>query len=291
MAMRDLADRIKASMVDEQVPLWFPDLTDDLAGLGWQKLAQTIGLMPIDYGTVRVMLGDRNAAREIVTHIQISPTTIDMADVSFVELVAESLLRQYEGSGVRFYSAEEIISTPILSCIKDAVAILNRIPSLQLTVASLVRSLHVIKPEDDDYDVSFSEPHIPFSVFVSVAEKRIRADALRAAEAIVHEAMHLQLTLIEEVVPLVAPSHSKYFSPWRREYRTAQGVLHALYVFRVIDNLLVELLSQNSFPEACYDFALERRAHIADQIHEVESFRDCSDLTLDGISFVNRLIG
>ena len=38
-------------------------------------------------------------------------------------------------------------------------------------------------------------------------------------------------------MPLVTPTERTYFSPWRNEYRTAQGVLHALYVFRVIDGV------------------------------------------------------
>src|SRR5207249_726495 len=99
---------------------------------------------------------------------------------------------------------------------------LKRVPTLLPTVLSLVRALHLVIPDDDDIDVSFSEPNLPFSVFVSVPHRGARTDALRVAEAIVHEAMHLHLTLIERVVPLVRSSGRRFFSPWRGEYRTAQ---------------------------------------------------------------------
>jgi hypothetical protein len=49
--------------------------------------------------------------------------------------------------------------------------------------------------------IRYSSPAIPFSIFVSVPPADERNVVARLAEAIIHEAMHLQLTLIEAIVP------------------------------------------------------------------------------------------
>src|SRR5262249_38045337 len=113
----------------------------------------------------------------------------------------------------------------------------------------------------------------------------------RVAEGLLHEAMHLQLTLVEAVVPLTSDSASTYFSPWRNEHRTAQGVMHALYVFRVIDAFLAEILMRDATPANWCRHASGRRAEIAGQMDDVRSFRACADLTPDGRRFVDRLLG
>jgi len=53
------------------------------------------------------------------------------------------------------------------------------------------------------------------------------------AESIVHEALHLQLTLVESIEPLVAesPAGVLVFSPWKNELRSFHGFIHGVYVF------------------------------------------------------------
>ncbi len=206
-----------------------------------------------------------------------------------IELLAEDITRKYQKDGVIFYSVEEINDTKVLDCLADAIEILNRVPTLAATVSMLAKSLHVIKPKDNNHDVSFSEPHIPFSVFVSVPFKRRQNDALRVAEGILHEAMHLQLTFVEQIIPLVKHGGETYYSPWRGECRTAQGVLHALYVFQVIDQFLEHLISTSSF-DKCTNYMHNRRKQISEQIAQVYSFQHCPDLTLEGQALVRRLV-
>jgi len=155
------------------------------------------------------------------------------------------------------------------------------------TVATLVRSLHVIKPDDEDHDVSFSEPHVPFSIFVSVPERRIANDALRVAEAIVHEAMHLQLTLIQPYLRFLNPDRGRYFSPWRGELRTASGMMHGMYVFSVIERFLEEARLQSDAERV--DHALHRRIEIKNQLGQLQSFQYSEELTEIGAGFVRRL--
>jgi len=207
-----------------------------------------------------------------------------------VEVIDEGLVSYYKDAGIEFYTAKEITSANLLGCIEYAMNLIKRVPNLHATVAALVSSVHLIKPQDDDYDVSFSEPHIPFSIFVSVPENRSLTKELRIAEAIVHEAMHLQLTLIDGVVPLVIETSKKTYSPWRGGYRNLGGVLHALYVFRVIDRFLEYLLSIDSYPAAQLIYLRGRIAEIEEQIRTVQTLYRSSELTMDGASFVRRLI-
>ena len=46
--------------------------------------------------------------------------------------------------------------------------------------------------------------------------------------------MHLQLTITEEVLPLVGAPEVHFFSPWRQTLRPVTGVLHGFYVFAVV---------------------------------------------------------
>jgi len=159
------------------------------------------------------------------------------------------------------------------------------------TVASLVRSLHAIRPEDTDYDVSFSEPTAPFSIFVSVPGRPNTNDPLRVAEAIVHEAMHLQLTLLEQVSGLVNSADGKYFSPWRRERRRAGSILHGVYVFYVIHCFLGRLTSIGSCPQSWLRHIGLRQREIRLQVDEMRSFQTCAELTALGSILVRRCVG
>ena len=55
----------------------------------------------------------------------------------------------------------------------------------------------------------------------------------RLAENIVHEALHLQLTIVESIESLVidVPGETPVFSPWKNKWRSVRGLMHAMYVF------------------------------------------------------------
>jgi HEXXH motif-containing protein len=290
VAMLDLANRIKSVLGNPYAVLWLPELTDELARVGWDALGRDINLTINNYGTARVLSVNTCAPQNIIAHLPTFPGAEGVKSSICVEALPTDLTRQYCEAGVSFYIPDEITDTKVLSCLEDAINILNRVPTLMPTVATLVRVVHLIKPEDDDYDVSFSEPHIPFSIFISVPKKRVAIDALRVAEAILHEAMHLQLTLIELIVPLVNSTNGRYFSPWRREYRTAQGVIHALYVFQVIAQFLGRVLLTYKCPAEWGAYIQKRRGEISRQICEIEHFQDCSELTATGTRFVHKLV-
>lgn len=290
-AMAELVERIKASLENPNGEPWFPELTSDLAARGWDNLYRDVRLTSDSYSTERVLSRSISAPREIIASLKTCRTTCATPSAISVEALTPKTLIKYRDQGANFCSPQEFSSSALLSCLEDALAIISEVPSLMRTVVALVRSLHVIRPEDADYDVSFSEPHIPFSIFVSVPEKRIPNDALRVAEAIVHEAMHLQLTLLEKVVLLALPSTNRYFSPWRNEFRDARGLLHGIYVFSVIDRFLEQLLSTGLTKTKTTKYLMARRRKIRHEMAELKWFSYSPDLTITGAYLAGVLVG
>lgn len=283
----DVLARVRKALLDASVPLWLPGLTTDLVGIAWRKLGRDLCLTRASYGTARMLRQDPGEIRRVVASLNIPSPDRAGSDAIPIELLPEDLARRCAGPEVRFFAAEEIVDNDVSVRIAQALETLGTVPTVLPTVCSLVRALHPIDPADDEIDISFSEPGLPFSAFVSVPGPRAVGGALRVAEALLHEAMHLQLTFAEAVVPLVRSTAGTYFSPWRNEYRTAQGVLHALYVFRVIDAFLALAPIEDPVPRR---HARERRATISGQVREIRDFRGCRDLTADGVAFVARLL-
>jgi HEXXH motif-containing protein len=260
--MGNLPYTVKAALTDPHTPLWLPDVTDALVAMGQQTLHLQTGITMSHYGTARVLAGDARAPRHVVACLSFGPGADGVASDMLAECLMGDVARRYQEVGLAFYPPDITASAPILNCVQEAIDILTSLPTLHATVAKLVRVCHLIKPEDD-YDVSYSDPQVPFSIFVSVPQRRRPHDALRVAESIVHEAMHLQLTLLEQATPLVHPSDAKYFSPWKGAYRSPQGVLHALYVFRVIAQYLERLLELPGWSLSSIDHMRHRRREIA----------------------------
>jgi hypothetical protein len=285
----DLIERVKAALKNLDDSPWLPGLTNDLANIGWHELHRDIGLSPSEYSTARVMARDLDVPRSIVSLVQIALSGENPDWVLQIETLGEEFTFHFEKRGIKFYTVEEINGVKVSKGFMEAVNTLKCVPTLFATIAALVKSVHLIDAGDDDYDISFSEPHVPFSIFISVPHCCTLSGHLRVAEAVVHEAMHLQLTLIEKVVPLVATTRNKYFSPWRGEYRTAQGVMHALYVFRVIDEFLGRIPAMSYSAEEG-EYLKSRRAEINTQIQELQSFQNCPELTKEGAHFVRRLV-
>jgi hypothetical protein len=285
----DMTQRIFASLTDTNSCLWFPQLTEDLVETRLRKLEKVIGITASNYGTERVILKDANASRDIIISLPIyNDSETPKVNIQIEEL-SRNTIEQYESSGVNFYKKEEIISSEVLNCLSDAFQIIRKVPSLFTTVVTLAKSLHIIKPESDEYDVSFSEPHIPFSIFVSAPQTNSEINALRVAEAIIHEAMHLQLTFIERHISLVISGEEMFFSPWKMEYRSPNGILHALFVFCVIDRFLMLLLNQEfSFEQVSH--INNRQIAIANEINQIQTFGNYSGLTSIGRTFVKCLI-
>ena len=288
--MADLLQNIRAVLKNRSTPLWFPGLAAPLTARRWRTLHQQAAITKNDYGTRRVRAGNAGVPRHIVDRLPLSPCGEDTASVILIETLPENDLRKYQEMGLAFYSRAELTTSTIFDCLRDAIHILAHVPTLQKTVGSLVRVCHILKPEDDDYDVSHSDPYVPFSIFISIPRQRKVNCELRIAESIVHEAMHLQLTLLEQALPLICPSDDTYFSPWKGELRSPQGILHALYVFRVVDQFLEQLLTLSIGSSESVDYIRDRRTEVAQQVRHIEPFAECPALTELGTCLVRRLL-
>jgi HEXXH motif-containing protein len=275
--MSNLWEQIRASFANLNNAPWFPDLTNALVAQKWKEMGADMNLTVESYGTTRILRHSVDAPRRIIAVVN-SPQSCCAPSV-FMEDIEDELADLYRNVGVRFYATPELKTSTILCCLQEAFSILGYINGVKETVESLIRSLHVIKPRDRDHDISFSEPHIPFSVFVSVAKKRIAGDALRLAESILHEAMHLQLTLVEGIAPLIKSRSNRYFSPWRGEMRDAEGILHGLYVFTVLEGFFRELQKLRGLDQFSQRHIQIRRSEIQRQIAQLDSFRTSNDLT------------
>jgi len=291
----NLSERAATALTATESELWLPHLTYDLTRPAWRRLKDEFNIERLGYGSARVLLKDASAVRNAAFHILFKDSEDTARDLILIEVLPKVIARHYENSGIDFYapargSLDEPQKSEISNCLCKAFELIKQIPSLWRTVIDLVRCIHLIRTETDEYDVSFSEPHIPFSIFISVPQVDNTINVLRVAEAIIHEAMHLQLTLIEAVVPLTFNSEEKFYSPWKDEHRSVGGVLHALYVFRILHSFFTNLLDFNSMLSVEKDYIEERRGLIAEQIIQINDFANCAGLTSLGKVFIRNLL-
>ena len=162
-------------------------------------------------------------------------------------------------------------------------------PFLWSSVSELAWRCHIVLPLNDDYDVSFSDPAIPFSIFVSAPARNDRSSILRVAESLIHETMHLQLTLFEGLCPLVDTASTwSMYSPWKQQKRSAQGVLHGLYVFCVL-RWMWRQISQTTRDRTDREFALRRISEIDEEVSAVRALEESPALTEEGRHFLHQL--
>jgi HEXXH motif-containing protein len=145
----------------------------------------------------------------------------------------------------------------------DRAADLIRVaPQLEAVVRRCVQEILVLKAPDDSFDISHSEPRWASRIFISVPASSFVAD-LRVAEAVVHEAMHLNLTFLEKRLQLVASTELLY-SPWKFEERPASGVLHGLYVFACIYRFFAHVSQAVPLDD-------RKRCHVEQRIAEIQT--------------------
>jgi HEXXH motif-containing protein len=261
-------------------PRWFPGLARYLASAQWSVLADR-GIDPSTYGTERILDGRAP-----------SPSTLgwlrSIGRLIAVEPFGSAMADRYEPLGVAPLDDEALIASAIFR-LDAALGIVATVPGISAAIESLVHSVHLIPTRGPEYDASYSDPEVPFSVFIGIHAGDGTVDRLRLAESIVHEAMHLQLTLIEGFVPLVSGDVFPAYSPWQDRQRPAQGLLHGLYVFRGIQDFLAAI-----DPRLLDDGGLihiERRvALIQEECVQLAALPASSDLTDEGRRLASRLL-
>jgi hypothetical protein len=168
----------------------------------------------------------------------------------------------------------------------DAAAAIAWAPSLAAIVATRVGSVHLLLA-DFGYDVSQSEPQWHDRIFVSVPDRRDQVGALRLAEGIIHEALHLHLTELEAISPLVDDLTGTLASPWRPEPRSYGGVLHGAFVFVGLKAYFDVIAAPSDTTEGGY--LDQRRAQIAEELAQVDLATLQQGLTERGAELSARL--
>jgi HEXXH motif-containing protein len=170
-----------------------------------------------------------------------------------------------------------------------ALALLDVGDGLGQTLRALVRRVHIVESDGPGFDTSHSDPELPFSIFVSIpiGEKE---GALRLAESILHEAMHLHLTLIEAQTQLVEDALAVGYSPWQHRQRPLSGLIHGLFVFRGIEEWLLRLAAMSPNETSILAYAERRRAEIAQEIDLLAWLSHAAGLTSAGTRLVTHLL-
>jgi HEXXH motif-containing protein len=259
-------------------PAFLPTLASDLVSDFWRREGHPLDAF--SYGTTRWLMADPLAERLVMLGVAIG------AEHALVEALPTNVRSRYEALDLSFRSDTPTVDE--CSLFTESLTWLDRQPGLLETIAILVRSVHFLVSPGAGYDLSHSDPEVPFSIFVSLPTLENNA-ALRMAESVLHEAMHLQLTLIEHAVPLIRDADAKGFSPWQQKDRPVRGLMHGLYVFRVIDEWLGAVAgSERSHDQ--HRYVAKRRSEIAEEIAMVSDLGSSSALTKQGGHFVRWLV-
>ncbi|AWN42513.1 aKG-HExxH-type peptide beta-hydroxylase [Methylobacterium durans] len=282
------ADLVHA-VLDVRNARWFPGLAGALARSRWDAVQAATGLTRAAYGTARYLAGDPGLPRDDLLAFE-PPAEFRAAAPMAVETLHGAVSRRYAELGLEFHAPGLLDAGRLRVRLDAAFRRLGEVPDAAAAIGAVLAVLHVAKPAGPDYDVSYSDPVLPFSIFVGIDAADQAHGDLRLAEGILHECMHLQLTLIEAAVPMVAGTDERHHSPWQGTLRPAQGVLHGLYVFRVIQDFHRALLDGGR----C---TVDERAYLARRVRtimeEVGVLGDLSasrDLTMAGRRLATALL-
>lgn len=266
------------------LPPWDPRLPHDLRLFGEQTILRPLGLSVRDYSTTRVLSGNPAASVDVLGTVPLGAAV----EHAVVEGFNAPLLKYCASRGLNPKKVvDESACQHISEAAREIVAI---VPACSVSVSELVRTIHMIDAAGEDYDSSYSDPAMPFSIFISVPASLGRRPLLRVAEGLVHEAMHLQLSLFESICQLVDESVGwRLYSPWKRTKRQTQGILHGLYVFGVLKWMWMKVRTTSNSDED-RRFAEKRIREIAEDVEAVRGVIESPALTAPGRLFAEALL-
>lgn len=146
---------------------------------------------------------------------------------------------------------------------------------------SLVKSIHLLKTENDYNDTSFSDPNLPYTIFINLPDIHVKNWLERTVENLIHETMHLQLSLLEKKYNFYILTKEKIHSPWKGEPRNNKGILHAIYVFSHLKKFWEKVYALEQSP-----FSKQRINDIQNQLNLV-NIENLSNLySKDGLNIL-----
>lgn len=261
-------------------------LAATLAEVGQQRLMASTGLKAKQYSIANcVYPATAPGNRPVVLELGEKMPLLELPELS-------RLASFYEEHGLEPLLYDELLTGQVSAKLRAAWHLLASVPNVRAGMRAMVKTILVLRSPDPEIDISYSHPAIPFSVFVTVGEDCSLISSLRVAESLLHEAMHLKLTLLEEEVALLQPtSAGVYYSPWRDENRPARGVLHGIFVFAAVREFYqAKAIQQQASTTQASDFIAYRIETITQELALVNSFADAPDLTYAGRILVNQLL-
>ena len=278
-ALKTLAEEIVSDAINGEACFWIPGLAQWLTDRLWQRGGNKFNAST--YGSLRWLRSDPSGSQTILSIINLPKT-----NPIKIEALPPQTIEIYNSIGLQFHSGSP--TTEDIRLFKDAFATIKTAPGLFESVLALVRSVHLLEASGDGYDTSYSDPKLPCSIFVSVPTDERHAE-LRLAESIIHEAMHLQLTMLENEMALVDDIYSTGYSPWQGADRPVSGLLHGLYVCCVIYQWLEKMHNCLVYGEEVTTYITRRQNEIAREIATVTELQNSQALTEFGRKLVTWL--
>lgn len=276
--------KIIQDYLEQPLPLWENEITNLLVEFKWAELASQSHTAPNTYTIVGCVIKDLS-----VDEINM-PLSLANCDIK-IELPSENLKGFYVKHGIEPVEVTTTESSEETAKVLSALAMLRHIAPVYDFILKIVKSIQLIKAEYSETDVSYSHPEIPFSIFFSICEEVSIISDLRVAESILHEAMHLKLTLIENHIDLIQPdSKETFYSPWREEERPLRGVLHGIFVFKAIKdfyNLLIPQYQKNPLEIKFIKFRIHE---IEKDFETLKAFPSSQGLSNYGKLFASKLL-
>ena len=269
---------------------WTEALPVALRQIGVGDLLMPLGLNFESYSTARMMARDAREARRIIGKVD-SPVGVK-GGLVLLECLSFRTGTELDAMGLSLHRVGESAVSAEIDVLRQAWHFTHAVwPELSSSVEHLVRCIHLLKAPSHDLDCSFSTPDLPFSVFLSIPDQTSHARIERVAEALVHETMHLQLSLLERRIHFVESDvpGAVAFSPWRNGERNVQGVLHALYVFVIVQRLW-RLVAEGPPRGLDRRFAEARVRAISDEVERAELLLVAPGITHEGRELVCQLL-
>ena len=269
---------------------WTEALPATLRQIGVADLLSPLGLDFESYGTARVMARAAHEARQVIG--KVDPPVGAKDGGVLLECLPSRAAADLDALGLSLRGVDGSTVSADIGVLRQAWRLTHTVwPELSASVGHLVRCVHLLKAPSPEVDCSFSMPDLPFSVFLSVPDHRTHARIERVTEALVHETMHLQLSLLERRIPLVESDRPETvtFSPWRNCERNVLGVLHALHVFVIVQRLW-QRAAQRTPRGLDRGFAEARVQSIRDEVARTQHLATSPGLSLEGQQFVRQLL-
>ncbi|WP_439697398.1 HEXXH motif-containing putative peptide modification protein [Mucilaginibacter sp. AW1-7] len=271
--------------IRQPFPLWENELTAKLVNSAYLKL-ESAGIHDRPaYSTTKVLTGqDAEVGKQFLA-------TYGRNAIYLEEPDEIGLAEFYEEHGLLPLSKRQLIKEKAATKLKAALLLLASVPECINCITSLVNCIQIIASEGPDYDTSYSHPNLPFTIFVSVCINNDNTSSLRVAEGILHEAMHLKLSLIQQHIVLIRSDLAEtFYSPWRDEQRPLNGVLHGIFVFRAIQEFFKILNNNPSIDNRTRTQLSYRITDIYEEFKMLQNFDKCSSLTKDGANLSANLL-